>query len=120
MSGYYLQTVFCSLIATLILVLVILYFISISAVPLFSLFFLNIKNPLLLKVEKGFNYVISRINDASKTFLPQYRGTPRGEMSPHWSLKPTNAYKSRSSFLLGTTLSGQESLKICKKRPNDS
>ena len=67
--GGYPQTVFGPLIATLLLALVASYFISITAVPLLSLFFLSIKNPLLLKVEKGFNYIISRINDAIQAFF---------------------------------------------------
>jgi len=35
----------------------------VTAVPLLSLYFLSIKNPLLLRVEDGFHSVISRIND---------------------------------------------------------
>ena len=67
--GGYPQTVFGPLIATLLLALVASYFISITAVPLLSLYFLSIKNPLLLKVEEGFNYVISRVNDAIQAFF---------------------------------------------------
>jgi len=67
--GGYPQTIFAPLISTLLLALLASYFISITAVPLLSLFFLNIKNPIILKLEKGFNFVISRINDAIQSFF---------------------------------------------------
>ncbi len=67
--GGYPQTVFAPLISTLLLALAASYFISITAVPLLSLYFLSIKNPLLLKVERGFNIVISRVNDAIQAFF---------------------------------------------------
>jgi len=46
-----------------LLALVASYIISVTAVPLLSLYFLSIKNPLLLRVEDGFHSVISHIND---------------------------------------------------------
>lgn len=61
--GGYPQTVFAPLVGTLLLALVASYIISITAVPLLSLYFLSIKNPILLKVEDGFHSLISRIND---------------------------------------------------------
>ncbi len=67
--GGYPQTVFGPLIATLLLALVASYFISITAVPLLSIFFLSIKNPTLLKIEDRFNYIISKINDSIQAFF---------------------------------------------------
>jgi len=67
--GGYPQTVFGPLISTLLLALVASYFISITAVPLLSLYFLKIKNPIILKLEEWFNYIISRINDGIQAFF---------------------------------------------------
>ena len=61
--GGYPQTVFAPLVGTLLLALVASYIISVMDVPLFSLYFLSIKNSILLKVEDAFHSVISRIND---------------------------------------------------------
>jgi len=67
--GGYPQTVFAPLVGTLLLALVASYIISVTAVPLLSLYFLSIKNPILLRLEDGFNWVISRINDTIQAFF---------------------------------------------------
>nr|WP_255494605.1 efflux RND transporter permease subunit [Sulfurovum sp. bin170] len=61
--GGYPQTVFAPLVGTLLLALVASYIISVTAVPLLSLYFLSIKNPILLRVEDAFHSVVSRVND---------------------------------------------------------
>jgi multidrug efflux pump subunit AcrB len=67
--GGYPQTVFAPLVGTLLLALVASYIISVTAVPLLSLYFLSIKNPILLRVEDGFHSVISRINDVIQSIF---------------------------------------------------
>ena len=67
--GGYPQTVFAPLVGTLLLALVASYIISIIAVPLLSLHILAIENPLLLKVEGWFHFVIGRANDYIQTFF---------------------------------------------------
>jgi len=67
--GGYPQTVFAPLVGTLLLALVASYFISIVAVPLLSLYILAIKNPILLKLESWFHYIIGTINDYIQAFF---------------------------------------------------
>lgn len=67
--GGYPQTVFAPLISTLLLALVASYFISITAVPLLSLLFLSLQNPLLLKVEELFHNIMFRINNTIQAFF---------------------------------------------------
>ncbi|MFK5882500.1 MAG: efflux RND transporter permease subunit [Sulfurospirillum sp.] len=67
--GGYPQTVFAPLVGTLLLALISSYVISILVVPLLSLYILAIKNPLLLKVENGFHYVIGGANDYIQSFF---------------------------------------------------
>lgn len=61
--GGYPQTVFAPLVGTLLLALIASYIISITAVPLLSLYFLSLKNPILLKIEDAFHSIVSRVND---------------------------------------------------------
>ncbi len=67
--GGYPQTVFAPLVGTLLLALIASYFISIVAVPLLSLYILAIKNPILLKIEGWFHYIIGTINDYIQAFF---------------------------------------------------
>jgi multidrug efflux pump subunit AcrB len=67
--GGYPQTVFAPLVGTLLLALVASYIISVTAVPLLSLYFLSIKNPILLRIEDGFHSVISRSNDVIQSMF---------------------------------------------------
>ena len=69
--GGYPQTVFDPLVGTLTLLLALVasYIISVTDVPLLLLYFLSIKNPILLKVEDGFHSVTSRINDIIKSMF---------------------------------------------------
>lgn len=67
--GGYPQTVFAPLVGTLLLSLIASYVISIIAVPLLSLYLLDIKNPTLLKVEDWFHNIISKANDYIQGFF---------------------------------------------------
>jgi multidrug efflux pump subunit AcrB len=67
--GGYPQTVFAPLVGTLLLALIASYFISIVAVPLLSLYILAIKNPILLKLEEWFHYIIGTVNDYIQSFF---------------------------------------------------
>ncbi len=67
--GGYPQTVFAPLVGTLLLALLASYIISIIAVPLLSLYILAIKNPILLKTESAFHFVIGRVNDYIQSFF---------------------------------------------------
>jgi multidrug efflux pump subunit AcrB len=67
--GGYPQTVFAPLVGTLLLALIASYVISIIAVPLLSLYILAIKNPILLKTESLFHFVIGRANDYIQSFF---------------------------------------------------
>jgi multidrug efflux pump subunit AcrB len=67
--GGYPQTIFQPLVATLLLALTASYLISISAVPLLSLWILSIKNPIMLKAEEIFHKPIDYFNDSIAKFF---------------------------------------------------
>ncbi len=67
--GGYPQTVFAPLVGTLLLALAASYFISIIAVPLLSLYILDIKNRWVLKSEELFHKIISKANESIQSFF---------------------------------------------------
>ncbi len=67
--GGYPQTVFQPLVGTLLLALLASYVISISAVPLLSLWLLALDNELLIKVETFFHNITVKANEITHTFF---------------------------------------------------
>ncbi len=67
--GGYPETVFRPLTATLLLALAASYFISITAVPLLSMIILKMNQPWLLKTEKRFHCITSKVNDRIQQFF---------------------------------------------------
>ncbi len=67
--GGYPQTVFQPLVGTLLLALAASYIISITAVPLLSLWILTIRNPFILRSEEIFHRISSSVTDAIQSFF---------------------------------------------------
>ena len=67
--GGYPQTVFQPLVGTLLLALLASYVISITAVPLLSLYLLTLENPYLIKAENFFHNLTSKANQITHSFF---------------------------------------------------
>ncbi len=67
--GGYPQTIFQPLVGTLLLALAASYVISITAVPLLSLYILSIKSPWIRKSEDFFHFFIEKANNSTANFF---------------------------------------------------